>query len=132
MPNQGPNNMGTALPVKTHSDEWPVEVIGMGETPRERQDKATPAGEVTYSSGCILRKRQKDGSLRTDKSASIHVINPAAIYELGVVYRAKGRIYVMPYESNGRLALSITVEGLEPADTSAGISRSSSSKSEAA
>lgn len=132
MPNQGPNTTGTALPVQTHSDAWQVEAIGMGETPRERQDKATPAGEVTYSSGCILRKRQKDGSLRTDKSASIHVINPASIYELGVVYRARGRIYVMPYESNGRLALSITVEGLEPADTSAGISRSSSSKSEAA
>lgn len=131
MPIQGPNTEGTALPVHTHSDLWPVEVIGMGENPRERKDKATPAGELTYSSGCILRRRQKDGSLRTDKSASIHVINPAAIYELGAVYKAQGRVYVMPYESTGRLALSITVEGLVPADTAAGAPRSAS-KAEAA
>jgi len=123
--------IGTTLPVPTHSDLFPVYVVGLGETPRERKDKATPEGEVTYSSGCILRRVQKDGSLRTDKSASVHVINPAAIYELGVVYRAQGRVYVMPYESNGRMALSITVEGLVPAETSAGVSRSSA-KSEAA
>lgn len=131
MPNQGPINEGTALPVQTHSDMWQVEVIGMGETPRERKDKASPMGEVTYSSGCILRRRQKDGSIRTDKSASVHVIDPAAIYELGVIYQARGRVYVMPYESNGRLALSITVEGLIPADTLASGSRPVS-KAEAA
>jgi hypothetical protein len=62
----------------------------------------------------------------------VNVINKAAIYELGVTYRAQGRIYVQPWESNGRMTLSITVEGLVPADTSTGVTRSSSSKSEAA
>ncbi|QDP94798.1 hypothetical protein FOE78_01685 [Microlunatus elymi] len=123
-------SQGTALPVATHSDAWPVEVIGLGESPRERKDKATPAGEVTYSSGCILRRRQKDGSVRVDKSASINVINPAATYELGVVYLARGRVYVMPYESNGRMALSITVEGLFPAEQASAPARPS--KTEAA
>lgn len=132
MPSQRPINLGTALPVHTHSDLWPLEVIGMGENPRERKDKATPQGEVTYSSGCILRRRQKDGSLRADKAASVHVINPAAIYELGVIYKAQGRVYVMPYETEGgRMTLSITVESLVPADTSAGVSRSAKTETAA-
>jgi hypothetical protein len=130
MPNQSPNQ-GTAMPVHTHSDLWQVEVIGLGETPRERE-KASPEGEVTYSTGCILRMRRKDGTVAADKAASVNVINKAAIYELGVTYRAQGRIYVQPWESNGRMTLSITVEGLVPADTSTGVTRSSSSKSEAA
>lgn len=127
------DTFGTRLPISTHSDFFPVYVVGMGETPRERQDKASPMGEVTYSSGCILRSAKKDGSIRSDKSASVNVINPAAIYELGVVYQAKGRVYVQPYESNSRIALSITVEQLVPAETEAPAATSrSSSKSEAA
>ncbi|QDP94971.1 hypothetical protein FOE78_02715 [Microlunatus elymi] len=122
-------NIGTALPVHTHSDLWQVEVIGLGETPRERE-KASPEGEVTYSTGCILRMRRKDGTIAADKAASVNVIKQAAIYELGVIYKAQGRIYVQPWESNGRMTLSITVEGLVPADATAGASRSS--KSEAA
>ncbi|MBO0811930.1 MAG: hypothetical protein J2P23_07770 [Microlunatus sp.] len=123
----------TTLPVATHSDLFPVYAVGMGETPRERKDKYTPAGEPTFGSGCILRMTQKDGSLRNEKAASVHVIKPAAIYELGVIYKAAGRIYFQPWESNGRVTYSITVEQLVPAETetATGTSRSSS-KSEAA
>lgn len=108
----------TALPVATTAEMWPVTVIGMGESPKER-DKASPEGEVTYASGCILRVQRKDGSLRADKSASVHVTKPASIYELGLIYRAAGRVWVQPYENNGRMALSITVEQLVPADADA-------------
>ena len=109
----------TVLPVRTTAEVWPVTVIGMGESPKER-DKASPDGEVTYASGCILRVQRKDGSLKADKSASVHVTKPAGLYELGVIYRASGRVYVQPYENNDRVALSITVEQLVPADTDSG------------
>lgn len=108
---------GTGLPVQTHSDLWQVEVIGLGDTPRLRQDKVVPeTGELTYTSGCCLRSRAKDGTVRSDKSVSVNVINQAAFYEIGQVYRAQGRIYVQPYESNGRVTLSIVVEQLVPVD----------------
>jgi len=112
---------------------WPVTVIGMGESPKERE-KASPDGEVTYASGCILRVQRKDGSLRADKSASVHVTKPAGLYELGEIYRATGRVYVQPYESNGRMALSITVEQLVPdtPDTGAAPRTSAAGKDKAA
>lgn len=108
---------GTALPVQTDSDRWQVEAIGLGDTPRLRKDKVVPGtGELTYSSGCCLRVQRKDGTVASDKSASINVINQAAVYEIGRIYRAQGRIYVQPYESNGRVTLSILVEQLVPTD----------------
>jgi len=124
----------TQLPVATTAELWPVTVIGMGESPKERE-KASPDGEVTYASGCILRVQRKDGSLRADKSASVHVTKPAGHYELGAIYKATGRVYVQPYESNGRMALSITVEQLVPADADTGPaqrSAASTSKEKAA
>jgi hypothetical protein len=109
----------TQLPVATTAELWPVLVVGMGESPKER-DKASPEGEVTYASGCILRVQRNDGSVRHDKSASVHVIKPAGVYELGTIYKATGRVYVQPWESNGRVTLSVTVEQLVPADADTG------------
>ena len=106
----------TQLPIATTADLWPVTVIGMGESPSQRE-KASPEGEVTYSSGCVLRMQRKDGNLKADKAASVNVINPASTYELGRIYKAKGRVYVQPWESNTRITLSVTVEQLVPADT---------------
>lgn len=124
---------GTALPLATTSDLWQVEAIGLGETPRLRQGKATPLGEVIYTTGCILRSRRKDGSVTADKSASISVIEPAAIYEIGTVFRAEGRIYVQPWMTDGSMArsqLSITVERLVP--VGAGVPANGRGKAEAA
>jgi hypothetical protein len=109
----------TQMPVATTSEMWPVLVVGMGEAPKER-DKASPEGEVTYASGCILRVQRVDGNVRHDKSASVHVIKPAGMYELGTIYQAKGRVYVQPWESNGRVTLSVTVEQLVPAEANTG------------
>lgn len=121
------SNLGTSLPVRTHSDLTKVYVVGMGDAPKQRTDQKTnlpktnPNGEITYGSGCILRVLAKDGTVRNDKSASVHVTEPASVYELGQVYEARGDIFVQPYESNGRVALSITVQALVPANaTSAG------------
>lgn len=110
------NPIGTSLPVKTNGKDWPVVVIGLGSPIRPRENsKPTPAGEITYASGCILMV-ERDGEASAQKSASVHVINPApeGQYELGTKYRAEGRVYVQPYESNQRVALSITVERLVP------------------
>jgi hypothetical protein len=109
----------TQLPIATTAELWPVTVIGMGESPSQRE-KASPEGEVTYSSGCVLRMQRKDGQLKADKAASVNVINPASTYELGRIYVAKGRVYVQPWESNTRITLSVTVEQLVPADTDSG------------
>lgn len=112
--NQNQNPAGTSFPVMTDASLFPVVVVGMGEAPRPRE-KASPEGEVTYSSGCVLMTLTKDGEARANKSASVHVINPAATYELGRKYLAKGRVYVQPYESNARVTYSITCEQLVPA-----------------
>ena len=122
----------TKLPIATTAELWPVKVIGMGEAPTQRE-KTTPEGEVTYASGCVLRMERGDGTLKADKAASVNVINPASVYELGRVYVAKGRVYVQPWESNGRVTLSITVEQLVPEEAeSAPVSRSASSAKEKA
>jgi hypothetical protein len=114
-----PQDLGTRMPVETHSDLASFYVVGMGDSPKGRNDangkpKFAPNGEMTYGSGCIVRMVTKDGTIRNDKSASVHVTKPATIYELGQIYQAQGRIWVQPYESNGRVALSITVEALVP------------------
>jgi len=108
----------TQLPIATTADLWPVTVIGMGESPAQRE-KASPEGEVTYSSGCVLRMQRKDGQSKADKAASVNVINPATTYELGRIYMGNGRVYVQPWESNTRITLSVTVEQLVPADADA-------------
>lgn len=107
---------GTTLPVQTTADQFPVFVIGMGESPRSREKTVPGTGEVTYASGTVLRMARKDGNLQADKAASVNVINPAATYALGEIYKAQGRVYVMPFENNGRMTLSITVEQLVPVD----------------
>lgn len=116
------NVQGTALPVRTTADLFPVYVVGMGGSPRPR-GKATPDGEETHSSGAILLMLRKDGDITPDKSASVHVVEPAATYELGKKYRAAGTVWVQPYTSgsgeNARMALSITVQRLVPADAPA-------------
>lgn len=103
----------TMLPVKTDGVAWPVVVVGMGDSMRPRE-KAAPDGRLTFTSGGILRVGNKDGTIRSDKSASVHVIEQPAggQLELGKLYRAEGAVWVQPYESNSRVALSITVERL--------------------
>lgn len=115
--------VGTSLPVATTAEVWPVFVMGMGDAPSPR-DKAAPTGEETSGSNCILKVLRKDASgnpiVKSDKSASVHVINKADLYDAGVMYQAKGRVWVQPWESNTRVALSITVEQLVPVETPAG------------
>lgn len=110
---------GTALPVATTADLFPVIVGGMGASPRPR-GKATPEGEETYSTGAMLMVLRKDGTVQPDKSASVHVVEPAASYEFGTKYKAVGRVWVQPYTAgsgdSARMALSITVQRLVPLD----------------
>lgn len=126
-------NVGTSLPVETTADRWHVVVAGMGAPTRPR-DKAAPTGEQTHVSGCILMVQRKDGSVQPDKSASVHVLKPATTYEFGQYFEARGKVWVQPYESNERMALSITVEQLVPmgeddgAKPAAAASSTSSSK----
>ncbi|QOW64950.1 hypothetical protein IDM48_11545 (plasmid) [Rothia amarae] len=101
----------TSLPVLTNSDLFPLVAMGMGGTPRQRE-KPAPTGEATYASGAILFVDRK-GVPVADKSASIHVLSPDPV-PLGQLLQAQGKIWVQPYESNGRSALSITVERLVP------------------
>lgn len=110
---------GTALPVATTAELFPVIVGGMGASPRPR-GKATPEGEETYSTGAMLMMRRKDGTVQPEKAHSIHVVEPAAVYEFGTKYKAVGKVWVQPYTAGSgdaaRMALSITVQRLVPLD----------------
>lgn len=68
--------LGTSLPVATTADQFPVFVAGMDDPIKPVQDKLTPDGRVKYSTGALLRVARKDGTVATDKTASVHVINP--------------------------------------------------------
>jgi len=104
---------GTRAPYETDSRLCPVFAVGLGDVPRQR-DKAAPTGEVTFSTGTVLRVESRDGTVRNDKTASVNVLEPAPVYELGTLYRSEGRVYLQPYESNGRVALSVTCQRLVP------------------
>ena len=103
----------TMLPVRTTGAVWPVVVVGMGDAVRPR-DKPAPDGRLAFMSGGILRTVNRDGVLKSDKTASVHVIEQpiGGVLELGQLYRAEGTVWVQPWENNGRMALSITVERL--------------------
>ncbi|HGR2293904.1 TPA: hypothetical protein ACL38W_002017 [Streptococcus pneumoniae] len=108
--------LGTSLPVATTADQFPVFVAGMDDPIKPVQDKLTPDGRVKYSTGALLRVARKDGTVATDKTASVHVINPPnEPFSFGTIYRAEGLVWVQPYMTGmDRLALSITVENLVP------------------
>lgn len=108
--------LGTSLPVATTADQFPVFVAGMDDPIKPVQDKLTPDGRVKYSTGALLRVARKDGTVATDKTASVHVINPPnEPFSFGTIYRAEGLVWVQPYMTGmDRLALSITVEHLVP------------------
>lgn len=108
--------LGTSLPVATTADQFPVFVAGMDDPIKLVQDKLTPDGRRKYSTGALLRVARKDGTVATDKTASVHVINPPnEPFSFGTIYRAEGLVWVQPYMTGmDRLALSITVENLVP------------------
>lgn len=105
-----------SLPISTTADLWPVVVQGMGDAMRPG-DKPSPDGRARFSSGGLLKiANRQTGDVRTDKSASVHVILPPETMRLedGTKYAAVGQVWVQPYEANSRVALSITVERLVP------------------
>src|SRR5699024_10630777 len=102
--------------VVTESSLWPVYVIGMGAEPTVREKRA-PTGEPTYASQTVLMSAGPDGGDKPNKSASVHVLQPASRYDLGTKYVSRGRVFVQPYTPDGgRMTLSITVDELVPAD----------------
>lgn len=117
-----PQQRTITLPILTSAETTPLLVVGMGGSPRLREGKVTPTGEVTYASNCVPLI-ERDGELLPQKNWSVHVLKPAATYELGTVYTAFGRLWVQPWAQasigrNGapdaRVMLSVTVEELRP------------------
>lgn len=103
---------GLKLPIETAATMCEVRCVGMGSEVRLRE-KTAPDGRPTYSSGTILMVEGKDGAVSANKTASVNVIEaPHEPFQLGAMYRAEGKIWIMPYESNGRVTLSVTVEKL--------------------
>lgn len=110
----------THFPTETHSDIFEVIVMGMGATPKERmkneQSNLSPDGNRTFSTGAMLMVEKKDfetGALEVapSKADSVHSLSGVKC-ELTKLYKAEGKIWVLPYVSNGRLAYSITCEDL--------------------
>lgn len=110
----------THFPTETHSDIFDVIVMGMGATPKERMkneaSNLSPDGRKTFSTGAMLMVERKDfetGALEVapSKADSVHSLSGVKC-ELTKLYKAEGKIWVLPYVSNGRLAYSITCEDL--------------------
>lgn len=114
------------LPIATNSDLWPLRVAGTGERAKYRlkgdrggsqTNALSPDGRPTLSSGCIARFLVQDGELKSQKTASVHVINATTedVFEPGE-FLADGAIWIQPYipEGSNRIAYSITVESLVP------------------
>lgn len=114
-----PVQIGTKMPVPTDSSQFPVFVVGGSDVIPKMREKRAPDGRPTFSSGAILLV-ERAGMRSADKLSSVHVISPDQSYSLGVIYRAEGKIWVMPYvpEGSTRQALSITVERLVPVNPS--------------
>jgi len=111
------DEQGTPRIVLTHSEYWPVIVLGTGETPRARQT-TTPTGESTFTTGCFLKEARKDGTVRTDRKATISVLKPLPVYEDGVRYRAQGREWSNKWGSDGwGVEHAVIVEELVPLET---------------
>ncbi|QCQ17248.1 hypothetical protein [Microbacterium sp. RG1] len=97
--------------------EWAARNIraqGMGGEPRIRTGdnqvpKLAPNGKPTYASGVVVAR--PEGGV--DRGVSIAVTEPAVL-PLGVALCPAGDIWVTPYESNGRVALSIVCDRLVP------------------
>ena len=103
----------TRFPIATTAENWPMLVLGIGDTIRPRE-KTAPDGSPTFSSGCLLKVERNDGSVNVDKSATVHVLKPASEPYEGL-HVPKGKIWVQPWTSDGgRLAYSITIEELVP------------------
>lgn len=84
----------------------------MGGAPRPRTNpdgspKLAPNGKPTYASGVVVA-RPEGGA---DRGITIAVTDPAPL-PLGAVVHPDGEVWVTPYESNGRVALSIVCDRL--------------------
>lgn len=110
----------TKFPTETNSDLFNVVVMGMGASPKERlkndQSNLSPDGRKTFSTGSMLMVERRDYEtgeidVAPSKTDSVHSLSGVKC-ELTKLYKAQGKIWVLPYVSNGRLAYSITVEDL--------------------
>lgn len=119
--------IGLRVPLPMSAEQSGIRVVGLGGQPKLRDGKLSPDGRPTYSSGCVLLV-DRAGDVRPDKSASVHVVEPAATYVLGEQYVAAGQVWVTPYTAaNDRVALSVTVERLVPPKATGTSSREAAS-----
>jgi len=96
---------------------WAAEnfrALSMGGEPRPRTNedgvpKLAPNGKPTYSTGVVLARA--DGG--QDRGITIAVTEPMTL-PFGVPMRPDGAVWATPYETNGRVAVSIICERLVP------------------
>jgi hypothetical protein len=90
--------------------------FAMGGDPRPRLNaeggpKLSPDGRPTFSTGVVVAR--PDGG--QDRGVTISVTEPTRL-PLGVLLRPDGNVWLTPYESNGRVGVSIVCDRLVPAD----------------
>ncbi|GLK16923.1 hypothetical protein GCM10017602_14050 [Herbiconiux flava] len=71
--------------------------------------KLAPNGKPTFSTGVVVARA--DGG--QDRGVTISVTEPVVL-QLGAALRPDGDVWVTPYETNGRVGLSIICERLVP------------------
>lgn len=108
-------SLATEWPAITDSMLNPIIAISLEETQREREGKLFQ-GRKTYTSGAMLRVKNSDGSIRNDRNASIHVVEPK-VYPAGTLLVSEGLVALTAYQNDAkRQCWSIVVERFVPVE----------------
>jgi len=85
----------------------------------KKEIKTAPDGRVLYSTA-LKALRLVDGvPVGEERGVSLAVIDTIDI-AAGKLYRLKGSVWITPYERDGRVALSIIAETVEPVGSGIG------------
>ena len=107
------NLLHTSLPVLTTGDVWDLYAVSMGGSVRVREGKLSGDGRQTFGTSLQMMV-VRDEEQTVVKGNSLHTLDPNFRPGFGIRYKASGKLWVQPFEMNGRVALSIVAEKFVP------------------
>lgn len=94
-----------------------------------QSNSASPDGSdrVVYRTPLIAVEIDDDGTItRHEKDITVAVMRPTDL-KFGVLYRAQGNAYLVPWIKDGRVAWSITIDGVVPVEAGSSASKKDAS-----
>jgi len=85
----------------------------------KKEIKTAPDGRVLYSTALKALRLVDGAPVGEERGVSLAVIDTIDI-AVGKFYRLKGSVWITPYERDGRVALSIIAETVEPVGSGIG------------